>query len=341
MNSYQRVMTALKREQPDRVPIVEWAISRKVIKALCPAADDQTDIEEMLDLDGVSTVAQYNKVSENADGTYVDEWGVLYKPTPEEIDHPIRGPIRTIEDLEKYVPPDPDAPQRLGKLPQLVARFKGKKAIFFRHRAAFMWSVFLNGFENLLTNFLLEPEFAHRLMDTVLGVTLRIARNAVRAGADAIVIADDYAGNDSPFFSPAAFREFVLPRLQRMVDAVHEEGAIAIKHSDGNLWPILDMIVDTGVDALNPMEPIAGMDIGKIKRRYGNRLCLIGNIDCAYILSEASTQEVAAAVKECILKASPGGGHIISSSNAIHSSVKPENYRTMIEATRRFGRYPM
>jgi len=92
MNSYQRVMTALKREQPDRVPIVEWAISRKVIKALCPAADDQTDIEEMLDLDGVSTVAQYNKVSENADGTYVDEWGVLYKPTPEEIDHPIRGP---------------------------------------------------------------------------------------------------------------------------------------------------------------------------------------------------------------------------------------------------------
>jgi len=341
MNSYQRVMTALKREQPDRVPIVEWAISRKVIKALCPAADDQTDIEEMLDLDGVSTVAQYNKVSENADGTYVDEWGVLYKPTPEEIDHPIRGPIRTIEDLEKYVPPDPDAPQRLGKLPQLVARFKGKKAIFFRNRAAFMWSVFLNGFENLLTNFLLEPEFAHRLMDTVLDVTLRIARNAVRAGADAIVIADDYAGNDSPFFSPAAFREFVLPRLQRMVDAIHEEGAIAIKHSDGNLWPILDMIVDTGVDALNPMEPIAGMDIGKIKRRYGNRLCLIGNIDCAYILSEASTQEVAAAVKECILKASPGGGHIISSSNAIHSSVKPENYRTMIEATRRFGRYPM
>jgi len=93
VNSYERVMTALKREQPDRVPIVEWAISRKVIKALCPAAEDQTDIEEMLDLDGV------------------------YKPTPEEIDHPIRGPIRTMDDLRNYVPPDPDAPQRLGKLP--------------------------------------------------------------------------------------------------------------------------------------------------------------------------------------------------------------------------------
>ena len=341
MNSYQRVMTALERGEPDRVPIVEWAISRKVIKALCPEAKDQADLEEMLELDGVSTVAQFNKVSENPDGTYVDEWGVLFKPTPEELDHPIRGPIRTMDDLKKYVPPDPDAPHRLGNLPLLVARFKGKKAIFFRHRAAFMWSVFLNGFENLLMNFLLEPEFAHRLMDTVLDVTIRIARNAIRAGADVIVIADDYAGNDSPFFSQAVFREFVLPRLQRMVDAIHEEGAIAIKHSDGNLWPILDMIVDTGIDALNPMEPIAGMDIGTVKQKYGKRLCLIGNIDCAYILSEASAEEVEAAVKECILKASPGGGHIIASSNSIHSSVKPQNYRTMVEATKKYGRYPI
>jgi uroporphyrinogen decarboxylase len=341
MNSYQRVMTAMECREPDRVPIVEWAISRKVIKALSPAARDQTDIEELLDLDGVSTVAQYDRVFENADGSYVDEWGITYRPTPEEIDHPIRGPIRTMDDLKKYVPPDPDAPQRLGKLPELVARFKGKKAIFFRHRASFMWSVFLNGFENLLTNFLIEPEFAHRLMDTVLEVTLRVARNAIRAGADVIVIADDYAGNDSPFFSPAVFKTFVLPRLKRMVDAVHDEGAKVVKHSDGNLWPILDMIVDAGVDGLNPMEPIAGMDIGRIKQRYGERLCLIGNIDCAYILSEASTSEVEAAVKECIRRVSPGGGHIISSSNAIHSSVKPENFRTMIEATREFGKYPL
>jgi uroporphyrinogen decarboxylase len=126
-----------------------------------------------------------------------------------------------------------------------------------------------------------------------------------------------------------------------MVDAIHDEGAKVIKHSDGNLWPILDLIVDTGIDGLNPMEPIAGMDIGRVKRLYGNRVCLIGNVDCAYILSEASVEEVEAAVKECILKASPGGGHIISSSNAIHSSVKPENYRKMIEAARKHGRYPI
>jgi uroporphyrinogen decarboxylase len=97
--------------------------------------------------------------------------------------------------------------------------------------------------------------------------------------------------------------------------------------------------VDTGIDALNPMEPIAGMDIGLVKQKYGSRVCLIGNVDCAYILSQASTAEVEEAVKECIRKAAPGGGHIMSSSNAIHSAVKAENYRTMIEATKKYGKY--
>jgi uroporphyrinogen decarboxylase len=101
------------------------------------------------------------------------------------------------------------------------------------------------------------------------------------------------------------------------------------------------MIVDTGIDGLNPMEPIAGMDIGRVKQKYGKRVCLIGNIDCGYVLSEASPEEVEVAVKECILKASPGGGHILSSSNAIHSSVKPQNFRTMVEAARKYGRYPI
>jgi len=341
VNSYERVMTALELGEPDRVPIVETAISMNVIKALCPEAKNRNDFEEAMDLDGVWAVVQFNEVASNPDGTYMDEWGVVYRPSPEVLDHPIRGPIENLDDLKKYVPPDPDVPHRLGSLAHLVARFKRRKAIFFVQRTSFMWSVFLNGFDNLLMNFLLQPEFVHKLMDMVLDVSIPIARNAVRAGADVIVLADDYAGNFRPFFSEAVFREFVLPRLQRMVDAIHEEGGKVVKHSDGNLWPILEPIVRTGVDAIHPLEPIAGMDIGEVKQKYGKEVCLIGNIDCSHILSEASEEEVEAAVRDCIRKASPGGGHIISSSNSIHSSVKPENYRRMIEATRKFGKYPI
>jgi len=341
VNSYDRFMIALNRGEPDRVPIAEWVISPNVIKAICPNASDQNDFEELMDLDAVCASPQFRKTREMGDGRYVDEWGVVYKPSAEVVDHPMSGPIETLADLKRYTPPDPQAPHRLGDLPKLVARYKKKKAIIFRYRAAFMWAAYLNGFENMLANFRMDPELVNALLDKVLETNLCIVRNALRAGADAVVLGDDYAGNGGPFFSPANFREFIGPRLKRMVDAIHEEGGKAIKHSDGNLWPLLDMIVETGVDAVNPIEPAAGMDIGAVKRKYGNRVCVIGNIDCSFLLSEASEEEVEAAVKDCILKASPGGGHIISSSNSIHSSVKPQNYRRMIEATRKYGTYPI
>ena len=341
MNSYERVMTALAVGEPDRVPLLEILIDPKVIRALCPQAKDQNEFEDLMDFDAVSCMVNFRRVSEWPDGTYLDEWGVRYKPNPEVMAHPIEGPIRLPEDLRNYQPPDPDAAWRLGKLPELVHRFKGKKAVVFHQRAAFMWSVYLNGMENLLVNFLTEPDFAHQLMDKVLTANIKVARNALRAGADIIVLGDDYAGNNSPLFSPAVFKEFILPRLQKMVDVIHEEGGKVIKHSDGNLWLILDMIVNTGIDGLNPIEPIAGMDIGSVKEKYGKRLCLVGNIDCGHLLPHGSSAEVEEAVRECIRKASPGGGHIISSSNSIHASVNPENYLAMIKAVRKYGAYPI
>ena len=333
-------MAAMAGRQPDRVPILEFAIHPKVMREICPGAASQADFEEQMEFDAVCAGTSFPKVRENEDGTYYDEWGVLYAPSSEMQDHPIRSPIRTREDLKRYTPPDPDLPHRLGDLPDLVKRFKHQKAILFIQRAAFMHSVALRGFEELLVDFLADPEFAGEVMDLVIEVNMKLARNAIRAGADIIVLADDYAGNDTTFFSPAVFEKFILPRFRKMVDFVHEEGALVIKHSDGNLWPILDMIVDTGIDGINPLEPVAGMDIGEVKGKHGGQVCVVGNIDCSYILSEASTQEVAAAVKECIRKASPDGGHIICSSNCIHSAVKPENYRAMIQAVKEFGRYP-
>lgn len=342
MNSYERVKIALElKEEPDRVPIVEFVIDPKVIREACPGAKDQADFARVMGLDAVSCGAQFNKVSENDDGTYVDEWGVTYKGGPEVVAHPIKGPIESMNNLRDYEPPDPDAPHRLGKLPELVDRFKGQKAIIFHHRAAFMWSAYLNGIDKLLMNFLIQPEFAHVLLDKILEANEKVIRNAVRAGADIIVLGDDYASNNGPLMSPDIFREFILPRLKRAVDAVHDEGGYVIKHSDGNIWPLLDMIVETGIDAINPVEPAAGMDIGKVKQKYGDRVCLVGNIDCGRLLSKGSVEEVEFAVKECILKASPGGGHIISSSNSIHSSVKPENYIAMIKAAKKYGKYPM
>ena len=341
MNSYERVMLALARGEPDRVPIAEFVIHPRIIRALYPQAKDQADFEDLAELDSASCGPVFLKGALDSGGYYQDEWGVSYRPTTEVLDHPVRGPVETWEDLKRYKPPDPNVPHRLGRVPEIVARFKHRKAIIFHQRAAFMWAAYVNGLDNLLANFLADPEFAHCLLDKVLEANIQLARNALRAGVDIIMLGDDYAGNKAPMFSPAVFREFLAPRLKRMVDAVHEEGGLVIKHSDGNLWPILDQIIGTGVDAINPIEPVARMDIGEVKSRYGDRVAVVGNIDCSHILSEASLDQVESAVVECIRKASPGGGHIISSSNSIHSAVKPENYAAMIAAAKRYGTYPI
>ena len=93
----------------------------------------------------------------------------------------------------------------------------------------------------------------HELCERVVAVNERIIRNAIREGAEVICLGDDYASNLGPLFSPDMFRRFVRPYLKCIVDAVHDEGALVIKHTDGNIWPI-SRIVSTGIDGLHPLE---------------------------------------------------------------------------------------
>jgi uroporphyrinogen decarboxylase len=175
----------------------------------------------------------------------------------------------------------------------------------------------------------------------VIDYKIRLMRRAIREGSDAVVSGDDYANQHGTVMSPQHFRQFVLPYLKRSIDAAHDEGVPFIKHTDGNIWAILDDLVQAGIGALDPIEPAAGMDIGEVKAKYGDRIAVIGNVDCSFVLTRGTVEEVEEAVKETIAKASPGGGHILASSNSIHPAVKPENYKAMVEAARKFGRYPI
>ena len=334
-------MTTLRREQADRVPIVELVIDPRVGKAMLPDFTDMADCMDRIGLDAVCCGVNFETVEHRPDGSWIDEWGVTYMPSAEIVNHPVSGPINSLEDLKKYNPPDPDGPTRLGDLPDLVKRYKGKRAIVFHQRVAFMWAAYLHGIDNLLANMLLEPKFAEALMDMVLEVFIAIARRAVRAGAEAISLGDDYAFNAGPLMSPEIFKQMILPRLKRMVDVMHEEGALVIKHTDGNLYPILDDLASSGSDALHSIEPIAGMDLATTKKMVGDRMALVGNVDCGHLLPHGTVEQVREAVRQCIADAAPGGGYILSSSNSIHSSCKPENYLAMVRAGQEFGKYPI
>lgn len=339
MNSAERVRTALRLGQPDRVPIIEFVLDERVARAAVPGCLDVADCMDRLGMDGVGCGARFEVVHRHGDGSYVDEWGVTYKSSPEAVAHPHRGPIATIDDARAYAPPDPDAPGRLGLLPDLVHRYKGRRAICFHHRAAFMWSAYLMGLDNILMAMLAEPELVHAIMGKVLRCNMRIVQRAIRAGADVIILGDDYAGNNGPMMSPDLFREFILPPLRQMISMIHDEGALCIKHSDGNLYPLLDMIVGAGPDGINPIEPVAGMMLKEVKRLYGGRVCITGNIDCARLLPHGTVEEVRAAVRTAIEDAAAGGGYILTSSNSIHSSCRPENFVAMVRACHEFGKY--
>lgn len=334
MTSAECVRRALQGEQPDPVPVVEFVIDAKVWRAAMPDARDCADFMDRIGYDCVGCGATFEQVEKRSDGTYVDEWGVRYLPGPEAVAHPLEGPIATLEDARAWPPPDPDALPRLATLRDYVSRYKGKRAICFHHRAAFMWSAYLMGLDNLLLNLLADPPLAEYVMDKVLAVNMQVVRNAIRAGAEVIILGDDYAHNLGPMMSPAVFDQLIAPRLKKMVDAIHDEGAFCIKHSDGNIYPILDAIVATGPDGLNPIEPVAGMTLTETRRRVGPRLCLVGNIDCGQLLCSGTPDQVRTAVRQAIIDGSEDGPFMLSSSNSIHSSCKPENVLAMLGACR-------
>jgi uroporphyrinogen decarboxylase len=345
MNSYQRVIAALERRQPDRVPYMESVIDERLMQALVPGCN-YFQFNEWLGMDSVgqnrSSWSRDNvEYIDKEKGLFRDKWGVIRAFGPESTPAPVEGPIKRPEDLKTYRPPDPEAPDVLGSIPEIVARFKGRKVITALGRDAFFNPAFLRGMANFLTDMIENPTLVHELIEVTLSHDIRAMQRVIQAGVDVIIFGDDYADKNSPLMSPRHFKEFILPGLKRCVDAAHAAGAYVIKHTDGNIMPIIDMIIDTGIDGLNPIEPAAGMDLGLLKQRYGHRVALIGNIDCGYLLSQAPEDEVRKVTRETIRTAAPGGGYCLSSSNSIHSSVKPENFMAMIETWRECRDYPI
>ena len=340
MTGTERFLTALARKQPDRVPLWELIVNEPVIKALYGDIP-YLDFAEKEDLDGV-TIFEDNRMEEIGAETFRDEWGVVWKIEPNGIPYPSGGPIRDEGDLDGYSPPDPDAGHRLVSLREAVKRFKGERAIVFLGHETFEFSHYLlGGMDKVFINYVTNPGFIERLSEMVWSYKERVLERAAEEGADVLLTGDDYAYAKGPLMSPEHFERFILPYLQKAVDVAHRKGVPFIKHTDGNLWKIMDMIVGTGIKGLDPIEPIARMDIGEVKAKYGDRIAVCGNVDCTEVLPHGSREQVIEAVKETIAKASPGGGHILASSNSIHPGVKPENYRTMVEAVREFGVYPL
>lgn len=338
MNSKERVLSVLERGMPDRVPHFEWMVDGRVRKALQPEARNTLEFYDMMGWDAVVVDTIYKKEKVGVK-RWRSEWGFVIQETPEEHGIEVESPIKTLDDLECYTPPEPRKPERFTAIEEAIARYDDRKAVVVHLNDVFSLPRYLMGMQDLLMAIVTEPELVKGLVKLSVDHNLALAEEVAVRGVKIIYTGDDFAYNKGPLMSPKHFKESFYPGFKRVIQGFKDLGLYVIKHTDGNIWPIIDLIVDAGIDCLDPIDPQGGMDLAEVKAKYGDQIALKGNVDCAHLLSFGTVDEVVTATKEALEQGMPGGGFILSSSNSIHSAVKPENYAAMVNTVMEHGVY--
>ncbi len=156
---------------------------------------------------------------------------------------------------------------------------------------------------------------------------------------DGFALCADYCMNDNPFLSPEQFSVFVAPFLKDLIAAYTEMGFYSIKHTDGNIMPIIDQIIDCKPHALHSLDPQGHVDIAEVKKMYGDKVCLIGNVNCG-ALDTGTEEQVEESVRYALKHGMPGGGYIFSTSNCIYTGMRLERYHLIHRLWQQLGNYP-
>mgnify|MGYP001183774338 FL=1 len=178
-------------------------------------------------------------------------------------------------------------------------------------------------------------EEADMMVNRALGRAEVIAKHG---GLDGFALCSDYCFNTGPFLSPNLFSEFITPYLYKLTKGYRDMGFYVIKHTDGNIMPILDQLVQTNPHAIHSLDPQGGVDIREVKKLVGNRVCLIGNVNCG-LLQTGTDEEVIESVRYALKYGMPGGGYIFSTSNCIYTGMPLTRYELMLEIWRKEGIY--
>ena len=162
----------------------------------------------------------------------------------------------------------------------------------------------------------------------------------IRDRLDAMALCSDYCFNTNPFMSPAQFSEFVAPYLDRLISGYRDMGFYVIKHTDGNIMPILDQLIQCRPHALHSIDPQAGVSLAEVKRRVaGQQICLCGNVHCG-LLETGTDEEVAADVRRALSEGMEGWGYIFCTSNCVYTGMPLARYELMMDIYEKEGVYP-
>jgi len=196
------------------------------------------------------------------------------------------------------------------------------------------------GYSVYLEAFALEPELIDRFFTATTEGLMPILEAQLEMGVDGILGANDWCFKSGPIISPKMFRTLMAPHLKRMADLTHEYGKPYIKHLDGNVMSLLDILInEVGIDAYHSVEPTAGMDIFSLKEEYGKRISLWGNVDAGDLLINGTPKLICEYCQKLITRCAPGGGFVMATSNAMHDGIPYENAKAMIDTCKQYGVY--
>lgn len=343
---YKRILRALNFEEPDRLPTMELMVDLPVQSQFLgrpvKTMEDEIDFYVQAGYDYFYQKACYEFPGIPPVLSFGTQIRTDAQSTGTDVSFDMHGqhPLKDRESFARYPWPDPDkidytnldrAAQLLPEGMNLVA---GVGGIFTR-------SWMLMGFENLCTALADDPGHVGQVFEAIGAIQTEVARRLVRKQrVFALWYSDDFAYAESPMVRPEVLRQHLFPHMRRMAQVAHDAGIPFIYHGCGNVMPVLDDLVDLGINALHPIEPKA-IDIYALKKKLYGRVALIGNVDVGEVLTRGTPERIEADVREHIRRLAPGGGYIISSSNSISYYVPLENYRAFLAAIRKYGGYPI
>jgi uroporphyrinogen decarboxylase len=346
LNSRDRVLSAIFLEEPDRVPLLEVGISDAVLKKIFPILTERKKFIALSKLGLDSLVVwpflNHQKSKQINGNKYVDEFGRLFtrKISFSTSDFYLGGTLNTPEKYDAFPRPDPHDPWRIEYFKECVEASKGQLFLIPCCGSVFEVAVEAVGFVDFFRYMQSNLSFIKRVIKDYAEYTIACGNALIDAGAEAILIADDFAYKTGPFISPKSWMEIIYPELRRVVNSFHNRGVPVLLHCDGNINLLMNGIIEAGIDAVQPLEPTAGMKLCEVKAKYGEKICLIGNIDVAYTLVSGTMNQVIREVKNAINDAAYSGGYILGSGHTIHDSVSPQNFIIMLKAAKKYGKYP-
>jgi uroporphyrinogen decarboxylase len=271
---------------------------------------------------------QWNQMEEKERQLHREDMAAIYIATAEKYEH---------DAIFLHI--NPDGVDETLRIVDIIREKTGDRYFLMRHGDA---TYSMPDGEHMM-------EFSMRLRDepgklkadaqAMVDEALRQAEIVQRhGGLDGFALCSDYCFNTGPFLSPRMFSEFITPYLAQVIQGYRNMGFYAIKHTDGNIMPVLDQLVQANPHALHSLDPQGGVDIAKVKRLYGDRLCLIGNVNCG-LLDTGTDEEAAQSARYALQNGMPGGGYIFSTSNCVYTGMQLKRYELMLDIWRREGNY--